>query len=300
MPSQFHTCHSAGSAVSFCCPSWLPSYPGCPFWHPGSGSVEPDRLASAGYARGVVIDCKIDTGIFPRGKVNRSGTQMIRFIRSVLAIPTAYQFWWNMVGGPAYAKVLVNEYAQPSVGARILEIGCGPGTIVRYLPPSEYLGFDLSPRYIELAKKRFPKARFVCERVSQFSLAKEQSFDVVLAHGIVHHLEDAEARQLFQIAFDALKTGRQAGYLRRRVDRRSVSRGAVVVDKRPGRVCKERAGIRGDRVSGIQQYQTKRPRRSLADSVYTPDSGMRPMMSSFTPSPAPGAEIELHAYRLLL
>ncbi len=132
---------------------------------------------------------------------------MIRFIRSVLAIPTAYQFWWNMVGGPAYAKVLVNEYAQPSVGARILEIGCGPGTIVRYLPPSEYLGFDLSPRYIELAKKRFPKARFVCERVSQFSLAKEQSFDVVLAHGIVHHLEDAEARQLFQIAFDALRPG---------------------------------------------------------------------------------------------
>ena len=92
------------------------------------------------------------------------------------------------------AKVLVNEYVQPRVGARILEIGCGPGTIVGYLPPSDYLGFDLSPEYIEQAKRRFPNARFVCERVSQFSLAKEQSFDVVLALGIVHHLDDAEAR----------------------------------------------------------------------------------------------------------
>src|ERR1039458_4251308 len=92
---------------------------------------------------------------------------MIQYLRPILAIPTAYQLWWNVVGGPAVAKVLVNEYVQPRAGARILEIGCGPGTIVSYLPPSDYLGFDLSPEYIELAKRRFPKARFVCERVSK-------------------------------------------------------------------------------------------------------------------------------------
>ncbi|MDR5727421.1 MAG: class I SAM-dependent methyltransferase [Terriglobia bacterium] len=132
---------------------------------------------------------------------------MTRYLPRVLAIPTAYQLWWNVVGGPAVAKVLVNEYVQPIADARILEIGCGPGTIVSYLPQSNYLGFDLSPQYIELAKRRFPKSRFVCERVSQFALAREQSFDVVLALGIVHHLEDAEARQLFQIAHDALMPG---------------------------------------------------------------------------------------------
>jgi SAM-dependent methyltransferase len=132
---------------------------------------------------------------------------MTRYLRRVLAIPAAYQLWWNLVGGPALAKVLVNDYVRPRARARILEIGCGPGTIVSYLPPSDYLGFDLSPKYIELAKRRFPKAHFVCERVNQFSLAREQSFDVVLALGIVHHLEDAEARQLFQIAYDALKPG---------------------------------------------------------------------------------------------
>jgi SAM-dependent methyltransferase len=132
---------------------------------------------------------------------------MIQSIRSVLAIPAAYQLWWNFVGGPAWAKALVTEYVQPPVNARILEIGCGPGTVLRYLPPSDYLGFDLSPEYIEQAKKQFPNAKFICERVSKFSLASEQSFDVVLAFGIVHHLEDAEALQLFQIAHDALKPG---------------------------------------------------------------------------------------------
>jgi SAM-dependent methyltransferase len=132
---------------------------------------------------------------------------MLQSIRSVLAAPQAYQLWWNAVGGPAWAKVLVNEYIRPSAGARILEIGCGPGTILRYLPQSEYLGFDLSSRYIDLARKRFPQAKFVCERVSQFSLAAPGNFGVVLALGIVHHLDDAEAKQLFQIAHDALRPG---------------------------------------------------------------------------------------------
>lgn len=132
---------------------------------------------------------------------------MIQYLRPILANPAVYRLWVNMVGGPASAAVLVNEHIQPKAGARILEIGCGPGTLLRYLPMCEYVGFDLNPKYIETAKRRFPDAHFVCERVSQFSLAKEQSFDVVLALGIVHHLDDAEARQLFQIAFDALRPG---------------------------------------------------------------------------------------------
>lgn len=135
------------------------------------------------------------------------GRHMLQSIRSVLAVPVAYQLWWNVVGGAGRAKVLVSEYIQPRVGGRILEIGCGPGTIVGYLPQSDYIGFDISSRYIERARKRFPHAQFFCERVSRFSLAKQQTFDTVLAIGVVHHVDDEEARQLFQIAYDALKSG---------------------------------------------------------------------------------------------
>jgi cyclopropane fatty-acyl-phospholipid synthase-like methyltransferase len=131
---------------------------------------------------------------------------MLQSIRSVLAVPAVYNLWWKLIGGPAWAKVLVNEYVQPRVGARVLEIGCGPGTIARYLPRTDYVGFDVSPQYIEMARKRFPQAQFVCERVSQFSLASSRTFDTVLAIGILHHLDDHEARQLFQIAYDALKS----------------------------------------------------------------------------------------------
>ncbi len=111
------------------------------------------------------------------------------------------------MGGPASAKLLVHGYVSPEVGARILEIGCGPGTIVGYLPQVEYLGFDLSSEYIKKAKRRFPKAQFLCERVSGFSLGKQGGFDAVLALGVLHHLDDREAKQLFQVAYDALKSG---------------------------------------------------------------------------------------------
>jgi SAM-dependent methyltransferase len=130
---------------------------------------------------------------------------MLESIRSVLANPTAYRLWWTAVGGPDWARILVSQYVQAKAGARILEIGCGPGNIADYLTDYEYVGFDLNAKYIEVAKRRFPKARFVCERVSQFSLVDKQSFDVVLAIGILHHLDDGEASQLFRIAHDALR-----------------------------------------------------------------------------------------------
>ena len=48
--------------------------------------------------------------------------------------------------------------------AAILEIGCGPGNITKYLltkrPDFEILGTDISPNMIELAKKNCPTAKF--------------------------------------------------------------------------------------------------------------------------------------------
>ena len=124
-----------------------------------------------------------------------------------MEVPGAYNLWWRMVGGRAVIKMLVTDYLQPATGIRILEVGCGPGTILGYLPECQYVGFDISSKYIEMARKRFPQAQFFCERVSQFSLARQSNFDVVLALGVVHHLDDEEAIQLFQIAYDALKPG---------------------------------------------------------------------------------------------
>ena len=132
---------------------------------------------------------------------------MLKTIRSVLALPQAYQLFFNVIGAPRRSRILVSEYIRPRPGDRILEIACGPGTIVPYLPAIEYVGFDASPDYIQQARNRFPGARFVCERVSQFTLPQREYFDIVLALGILHHLDDEEALQLFSISYAALRPG---------------------------------------------------------------------------------------------
>jgi SAM-dependent methyltransferase len=132
---------------------------------------------------------------------------MIETIRSVLESPRVYQAWTTLIGIGEYSRVLVHEYIRPKPTDSILEIGCGPGTIIPYLPTSGYVGFDADPKYIKRAQKRFPNLRFVCERVSQYTLPERECFDIVLALGVLHHLDDAEAVQLFRVAYDALKPG---------------------------------------------------------------------------------------------
>ena len=71
-------------------------------------------------------------------------------IRSVLAFSATYRFFSSIVGGHA-RSLYVEKYVRAKDGDKILDIGCGPGDILEYLPRVEYLGFDMNQRYIEKA-----------------------------------------------------------------------------------------------------------------------------------------------------
>jgi cyclopropane fatty-acyl-phospholipid synthase-like methyltransferase len=133
---------------------------------------------------------------------------MIAQLRSLLAHPPIYRFFGTLIGGPHRNAVLVEEYIRPKVGDRVLDIGCGPGTIIPYLPRVEYVGVDASREYVDAARAAFSdRATFICERVSTYRLTKIAYFDIVLAVGVLHHLGDEEALRLFRIAHAALRPG---------------------------------------------------------------------------------------------
>lgn len=134
--------------------------------------------------------------------------QIIQGIRSILSIPAVYRLFGVLIGSASYRQVLARQYICPKSRDRVLDIGCGPGDMFPYLPNVEYLGFDLSQKYIQAARSRFgDRATFVCESVSTTTLKQSSYFDIVLAMGILHHLDDVEAIQLFQLAKTALKPG---------------------------------------------------------------------------------------------
>jgi 2-polyprenyl-3-methyl-5-hydroxy-6-metoxy-1,4-benzoquinol methylase len=130
---------------------------------------------------------------------------MIETVRPILNLSWAYQLFGSLIGSHEYRKTLAKEYIRARQSDKILDIGCGPGSMAPYLPRSEYVGFDANPDYLERAQRHFPEARFVCERVSENNLPQSGYFDIVVALGIVHHLDDQEAVQLYRMAYNALK-----------------------------------------------------------------------------------------------
>ncbi len=116
-----------------------------------------------------------------------------------------------MVGAKQARRDLVNTFIRPSLQSRILDIGCGTAQILPYLPANvEYWGFDISREYIEAAKSHFgARGHFSCGQLDRAALEKLPKFDVVLAIGVLHHLDDDVAENIFALAREALgKDGR--------------------------------------------------------------------------------------------
>lgn len=128
--------------------------------------------------------------------------------RRLLGNSSFYQFAQGVMGGRARQEY-VERYIRPEPGMRILDVGCGPGDVLRFLPASvDYTGVDLSAEYISSARKAFgDRGRFLNEAVGDLTVREPHSFDRVMANGLIHHLDDADARKLLAVAKAALKPG---------------------------------------------------------------------------------------------
>jgi len=132
--------------------------------------------------------------------------KLIDRLSTVFSLPAAYQSFQKMVGKNYHGRLLA-EHAQSSPGEKVLDIGCGPGHILESLSGASYTGFDVSPGYIEAAQKRFgQRGRFWCSDVGLAAIEQERgTFDLVLAIGVLHHLDDERAAKLFELARLALR-----------------------------------------------------------------------------------------------
>ena len=135
-------------------------------------------------------------------------SQITSGIRSVLSLPGSYSLLQRLVGAERSRRILCASYIQAVPGERVLDIGCGTADILDHLPAVDYSGFDLNPRYVASAQRRFgSRGVFKCEDVGDAALTEQGGFDVVLAIAILHHLDDQEVLGLFELAKKALRPG---------------------------------------------------------------------------------------------
>lgn len=117
---------------------------------------------------------------------------------------TSFPYIWLLmqraIGGYSCKhRIVLDKYAGQK---RILEIGCSVGNVsdaFRNVPGVYFCGLDIDANAIAVARKRFEKCEnfnFVCQSLSDFKHGKGKSFDYILVAGMLHHIDDASARDI--------------------------------------------------------------------------------------------------------
>ena len=85
------------------------------------------------------------------------------------------------------------------INSSILEIGCGPGNITKYLHSKKndlkIMGIDISENMIELAKKNNPTAKFVmmdCRQIDNLN----KKFDAIICGFCIPYLSNKDCKKL--------------------------------------------------------------------------------------------------------
>jgi 2-polyprenyl-3-methyl-5-hydroxy-6-metoxy-1,4-benzoquinol methylase len=134
--------------------------------------------------------------------------QITQGVRAILSHPFIYTAFQSMMGANQFRKQFIANFVKSFPGMKILDIGCGPADILAYMPEVEYYGFDVDNDYINHAQQKFgSRGEFHCKQLQMKDLESLPLFDIVLALGLLHHLDDAVAVDVMELAAKALKPG---------------------------------------------------------------------------------------------
>jgi SAM-dependent methyltransferase len=128
-------------------------------------------------------------------------------LRSVLAFPWIYSLSMRLLRNEANRRWFIDEVLALRDGQKLVDIGCGPADILDCLPAVKYIGLDISERYIEAARQKYgDRGVFLAGRLAHWANdSRTRDADVVLANGVLHHVDDDEARQMLEFARAILK-----------------------------------------------------------------------------------------------
>ena len=130
-------------------------------------------------------------------------------MKHLLAHPAIYQAYQEL-GGFFGARVLaIREYLALRPAMRVIDIGCGPGHIVKHLPAGlDYVGLDIDQPSIDYARARFgERGRFETRFFDGDAVDDLGPADVVMMNGVMHHIGDEDLGATLRHVKAALKPG---------------------------------------------------------------------------------------------
>lgn len=130
-------------------------------------------------------------------------------LRGLLANPMLYVALQRLMGTDKEWRSFVETYIKPSPGDSVLDVGCGPAELLRYMPDDlTYVGFDPNPAYIERARMTFgDRGTFFAKYYERSDVERLPSFDIAVLSAVLHHMNNEEAQHLFGLLRQSLKPG---------------------------------------------------------------------------------------------
>jgi SAM-dependent methyltransferase len=123
-------------------------------------------------------------------------------------IAETYPDWASHVRGRArehYTRVLLDRLPD---GAAVLDLGCATGELLTRQLAERFTvtGVDISPRQIELARQRIPRATFIRADMTELQLPPA-SFDAVAAFYSLTHVPREDVTPLLRSIYGWLRPG---------------------------------------------------------------------------------------------
>ena len=130
-------------------------------------------------------------------------------LKSLLAFPAPYRRLMSVLANEPNRQWFAGEVLGARDGDKLVDIGCGPADIIRRLPRVEYVGCDVSEAYIQDARRTFgDRAVFIVGSCEDWRRdPRTHDADIVLAHGVLHHVDDEEFLRILTFAREVLKPG---------------------------------------------------------------------------------------------
>lgn len=92
-------------------------------------------------------------------------------------------------------KRIIKRYKTELNFRKVLDAGCGTGTLAPMFPKEKYYGIDIDRDLILYAKRKYKGYKFEVGNLTNFT--SNEKFDLVLIVGVLHHLNDRDIGKFF-------------------------------------------------------------------------------------------------------
>jgi SAM-dependent methyltransferase len=109
--------------------------------------------------------------------------------------PIVFQFQQRVCNNYQSLKETFPSYFGVT-GKNILDIGCSTATCsgqIIDMKNNHYVGIDIDPKYVELAKRSYPHGQFLQQDARKLPFEND-FFDLIMFNGVWHHMDDGLVR----------------------------------------------------------------------------------------------------------